>query len=570
MMELNAAVFNDRFESTIEGFRGLLKANEKSLNTIGQQFEKELDAFRQRGFLTIAFVGEYSSGKSSIISALTNRRDIAISADIATDRTTAYQWKDIRLIDTPGLYTERSDHDEITYDAIRQADLLVFCLTHALFDSITVQNFKKLAFDERYITKMLLVVNKMSSEAGNDDVKISSYTKGLETALAGHSIGSIKLCFIDARDFLDGSDANDVELLQSSRFDTFIDALNSFVTEKGVLARLDTPVRIAIGHLREASSVLSRTTQEDNAFLEILNRLSKAVERERGRLRSQARGLASELSAQVADIGIKLSQFVGTPDELVTEAKKAEAEICARSETACVEFEAAVQQTQDSLKTSVSDVLDSDLTTQFIARLDSGKVASKGVEINVGASRLLSQVKTLGEIGGKVGANVSKLAQGGKATQGILTASAASGSYLHKGILGAGKLIGYSFKPWQAVNLAKTIGNVAQALGPILAVIGIAMEIANSLQEAENERLLSDGRKNVVADFLRVATELEAQFETQLREVEKELHDRLEGDINAARVKEETEISRSNQEVACALEIRGELDEFLLELARQH
>lgn len=35
----------------------------------------------------------------------------------------------IALVDTPRLFTDRKDHDEITYDAINKADLLVFCLT---------------------------------------------------------------------------------------------------------------------------------------------------------------------------------------------------------------------------------------------------------------------------------------------------------------------------------------------------------------------------------------------------------------------------------------------------------
>jgi predicted GTPase len=55
-----------------------------------------------------------------------------IDADIATDKTAPYDWNGIRVIDTPGLFTDRADHDEITYEAIAKADLLVFCLTYML------------------------------------------------------------------------------------------------------------------------------------------------------------------------------------------------------------------------------------------------------------------------------------------------------------------------------------------------------------------------------------------------------------------------------------------------------
>ncbi|MHC5759567.1 GTPase [Nostoc sp.] len=100
--------------------------------------------------MTVAFVGQYNAGKSTTISALTGQRDIKIDSDIATDVTATYDWNSIKVIDTPGLFTDRQDHDEITYEAINKADLLVFNLTYMLFDLITIENFKKLAYEKGY------------------------------------------------------------------------------------------------------------------------------------------------------------------------------------------------------------------------------------------------------------------------------------------------------------------------------------------------------------------------------------------------------------------------------------
>ena len=83
------------------------------------------------------------------------------------------------MVDTPGLFTDREDHDKTTYRAIDKSDLLVFCLTHMLFDNITISNFKKLAYDKGYGWKMMLVVNKMSAEAGETVDKIVSYPEKL-------------------------------------------------------------------------------------------------------------------------------------------------------------------------------------------------------------------------------------------------------------------------------------------------------------------------------------------------------------------------------------------------------
>ena len=146
-----AAHLSQQFKAACTQFDQLLaSAQSPELAEIRQKFRDDFKEYKQKGSLTVAFIGQYSAGKSTIISALTGRRDIHIDADIATDTTTPYDWNGIKIIDTPGLYTDRTDHDEITYEAIAKADLLVFCLTYMLFDTITIENFKTLAYDQSY------------------------------------------------------------------------------------------------------------------------------------------------------------------------------------------------------------------------------------------------------------------------------------------------------------------------------------------------------------------------------------------------------------------------------------
>ena len=106
--------------------------------------------------IVITFIGQYSAGKSSIVSALTNRNDIKIDADIATSSATEYILDDqIILVDTPGLYTGNHEHDDITLEAINKADMLVYCITNELFDSITIKDYKN-GYMKNYRNKMLL------------------------------------------------------------------------------------------------------------------------------------------------------------------------------------------------------------------------------------------------------------------------------------------------------------------------------------------------------------------------------------------------------------------------------
>ncbi|VEP11758.1 GTP-binding protein HSR1-related protein (fragment) [Hyella patelloides LEGE 07179] len=261
--------------------------------------------------ISVAFIGQYSAGKSTIISALTGRRDIKIDADIATDKTVSYNWNNIKIIDTPGLFTDRQDHDAITYEAIDKADLLVFSLTYMLFDSVTVENFKKLAYEKGYAWKMMLVVNKMSDEAGEEAAKIANYHHSLAEALKPYSLDDFPVCFIDAKDYCDGVDENDDFLCEISRFETLIQELNQFVEHRGSLAKLDTPVRIALSAVNEAQAELARNSGGDATYFEILNQLSRKVKNERNRVKIKIQSIALKLSSAIAQEGVQLANYIG-------------------------------------------------------------------------------------------------------------------------------------------------------------------------------------------------------------------------------------------------------------------
>ncbi|WP_242056283.1 MULTISPECIES: GTPase [unclassified Nostoc] len=293
----NAALINDKFKKTLVKFDEILsEGKHPEFSAIRKKLREELKAHHQEGILSVAFVGQYNAGKSTTISALTGRRDIRIDSDIATDTTASYDCNGIKIIDTPGLFTDRKDHDAITYDAINKADLLVFCLTYMLFDSVTVANFKKLAYEKGYRWKMMLVINKMSDEAGEEAQKIANYRHSLEEAIKPHRLDEFPVCFIDAKDYCEGVDQSDEFLIDISRFQTFLHELNKFVKSRSVLARFDTPIRIVLSCVDEAQLSFTRNSNQDSAFLEVLTRLSRTVRKERDRLRITVKNIALQIN----------------------------------------------------------------------------------------------------------------------------------------------------------------------------------------------------------------------------------------------------------------------------------
>ena len=76
------------------------------------KMSEELTTSDERKELRLAFVGQYSSGKSTIISALTGRKDIKIDANVATDIVSEYRWNNIVLMDTPGILWPKFEKEE--------------------------------------------------------------------------------------------------------------------------------------------------------------------------------------------------------------------------------------------------------------------------------------------------------------------------------------------------------------------------------------------------------------------------------------------------------------------------
>ena len=106
MKEFNYARLQENLYSLKERTRALLVSTNNQ--DLALRLDAELEAATERKKLCIAFVGQYSSGKSTIISAMTGNKHIKIDANVATDVVSKYDWHDIVLMDTPGILAGKS------------------------------------------------------------------------------------------------------------------------------------------------------------------------------------------------------------------------------------------------------------------------------------------------------------------------------------------------------------------------------------------------------------------------------------------------------------------------------
>lgn len=208
------------------------------------EIEKIRLLMKEASPFSIAFVGEYSSGKTTIIGLLTGN-SLNVGTDVTTEKAYKLQWNDITLIDTPGLGSGYEEHDRITEGWLAGADLLVYVLTPDLFTSQSGQRFKEMLDKYKRDHELMLVLNMIDEE----DNPVEVYQEELQRAIAPRLLEDYVPTFISAKykeeSFLEKFSLEEREwLAENSGFNHFIENLNYFVLSRKEKASLTTPLTL--------------------------------------------------------------------------------------------------------------------------------------------------------------------------------------------------------------------------------------------------------------------------------------------------------------------------------------
>ncbi len=512
--QFNYAVYQERLSRLEAKTRALLKETNNTELTC--KMDSELAGLQDRKELRLAFVGQYSSGKSTIISALTGRKDIKIDANVATDHVSEYKWNNIVLMDTPGILAGKVEsHDESTKAALKECDLIFYVLTSQLFDDVLFNNFIDLAYNQHFADKMFIVVNKMGMESGEFDQLVDNYTISLEKIFSerGYELKNFPLAFIDAADYMDGIDENDNEFVQLSNFEHFIDMLNVFVTRKGMIKKqFDTPVRVFQSYLKDIA-----VTAVDKTLSDIFNQFEQKLRHSLSDLKRDTRNDLSSFASMAMSKVISLSNDIGGIDEndwkYRQEALNSELQSIISNTSAKIED--TINSNYERLMNDVNDFCGKDSLVKYSGEIDM-KLASPNISIEEQKNlsmqkKALDFLKRGGVQIGNMAPNVTKLAGG---------ISQASGSALHKMVLDVGHFFGKSFGPWQAVRWASNIAKVAKFGIPVVSA-GIEIWMQFREDSKENKRLeqIKSAKNQFVSTYQEEINKVAEQFEKYLLQV---------------------------------------------------
>lgn len=554
---INYAKYQQRLEQLILKTKKLLL--QTANNDLAQKMDAELQEVSERKDLRLAFVGQYSSGKSTIISALTGNKDILIDANIATDKTTEYRWNNIILMDTPGILAGKVEkHDEITKAALKECDLIFYVLTSQLFDDVIFNNFIDLAYNQYLADKMFIVVNKMNMEYGDYAQLVQNYTTSLHNTFKErcYDFSAFPVAFIDANDYLEGIKDGDDEFIQVSNFEKFINDLNSFVSSKGLIKKqFDTPVRVLQSYAKDIA--ISEVDQNLAEFYRQFEQRLSISERELKRdvsdvLYSFETDAMTKVSALSSGIGSLGEAEWKTQQEGLN--KALQQSINATS----TKIEKVVEQNYTDLLKEVENFGQRDTLAKYISCLDA-KLNSPNISIEE-RNNLNYQKKALDWL--KSGAaKVGDMAPGVNGVFGGI--SNASGSQLHNIVLNVGHFFGKSFRPWEAVRWASNIAKVAKFGIPVVtAGIDIWMQLREEKKENERLQQIKESKNQFITGYQGELNKVKGQFENYLNTVLENYRDKR-NDVNKSK-DEIIKASKRNDAINKSInELEGEYVDFI-------
>ena len=463
--------------------------------------------------IRLVFAGQYSAGKSSILKMLTGKTDIAIGAGITTQQAHTYNWNGLEVIDTPGIHTElRPDHDEISYEAIASADMLVFVVTNELFDAYIADHFRKLAIDKDKAGEMILVVNKMERAAdGNSIAQRDIIREDLQKVLAPYTPEQLNLSFLDAESYLDGiaEQGNDAELaeelIERSGYSTFVETLNRFVDTKSLSSKLTTDLYMIDEQIEKAIKTLQPEALDsdidalEESFIQQRHVLIEA----RGRMQQEVKDIYISTSSRIRDIGLDAANLLidgCKQDEVESELRKAiqqANDLIEKSQAEALEvISARLNEIGQQLETIENSEFSRNLKSRLSGKFDGFPEGIQRILTNAGYGFQKAGQVVLNNAY-KVGA------------QGGLKLTNFSGSTIHQMVLKIGRSIGYKFKPWQAIKFTRGIAIGGQVLGALGVGVTVFMQIKADKDEQRVREDLKNNRQNIRSQFNMVANELE-------------------------------------------------------------
>lgn len=269
----------------IELKNDISKIIHKNIKELEEALEKKERALK---YYTISFIGKTKSGKSTLHSIITGTGDefIGVGKQRTTRFNRIYEWKNIRIIDTPGIGAPGGKSDEeIAKSIIDESDLICYVLKN---DSVqeTEFNFLKLIKDRNKPIVILLNVKENIENEARLKIFLKEpekwYKRKDEKSLQGHinrireyakkhysneyfEIYPIQMLAAKMSNEEKYSDKKNI-LYKSSHIQDFLDNIRMQIIDEGIIKRSQTMIDGSVYIINYIYNILTNNNEKLNAM----------------------------------------------------------------------------------------------------------------------------------------------------------------------------------------------------------------------------------------------------------------------------------------------------------------
>jgi ethanolamine utilization protein EutP (predicted NTPase) len=531
MIELKAQTIKNKTIEICEYFEGINSKYEFSYRD-GYDKEKVINEIKniqqsinQNDPVTLAFVGEYNAGKTSIINLLTNN-DYLVSSNVGTLTATKTQWNDYIIIDTPGMGSGRPEHDEETKKWLAEADLLIYILTTDLLTNFSGERFSKIIKNFNRNQELMLVTNMIDQE-GND---IEVYKEELQSFIEPIPLSEFYPTFISAEYMYKSIQQVDAEdksyYRKESNFDIFIETLNVFLMNKKQKAILSTPLtRIySLSQTFEIKSEFDKEIELLNHKIQLFNETEKSLIQLNNNFSLDLKSCVSQTSGDVfrsLDNPPKdFKEYIENEFKQFSETVSSKVEILINDSTTLLsEFEKENSEIDNSelAKEITAKIKKSEKLRNIFENISKTKFTNQNNKTSY-YDEFLNQAKNINnKFGGENMTSNSKILN----SSNFLELSTKLLSKIDtKTITTTMRSLGYKFARGQAVKLRSTISKKIIKSTPILNIAGVAWDIGlhfyNKNQDEKQETKLREFKESLKESLNGVILEAIKMTDTDL------------------------------------------------------
>lgn len=304
----NKKEFENSLKKLKSDISNLINTNIKELEEALEKKERALK------YYTISFIGKTKAGKSTLHSIITGTGNefIGVGKQRTTRFNRIYEWKNIRIIDTPGIGAPGGKNDEeIARSVIDESDLICYVLKN---DSIqeTEFNFLKLIKDRNKPIVILLNVKENIENEARLKIFLKEpekwYKRKDEKSLQGHinrvreyaknhykneyfEIYPVQMLAAKMSKEEKYSDKKDI-LYKSSHISDFLDNIRMQIIDEGIIKRSQTMIDGSIYIINDIYSILENHVNNlnimNNKFKEnkkhLITKIEKSYEKNKNTL----------------------------------------------------------------------------------------------------------------------------------------------------------------------------------------------------------------------------------------------------------------------------------------------